>query len=136
MPAPSAPNEIASVRRLSLSTVTQGKGRVFRVQKFDVKSDAKTEAVNEVGNESAAGFMDKPGAFTISLSLYEQQGKSWPDWDALKASKETITVTDQIVGGRRFAYGPARVSSVDRSGEKDGGNDVSVEIVALGMPRL
>lgn len=137
LPTPSAsPNDIASQRRVSLSTVTQGKGRLYRVEKFDSKPDGKTTVATEMGTDEGAGFIDEPGGHTVTFDLMEQQGNSWPDWDALVAGKEIVTVTDQIIGGRRWAYGPGRVSSVSRSGDKAGAHNVSVEIVALGRKAM
>ncbi len=133
MPTPTpGPNDIASQRIVSLSTVTQGKGRLYRVEKFDAKPEGKTTVVTEIGTDEGAGFQDEPGGHAISFDLMEQQGNSWPDWDALVANRELCSLTDQIVGGRRFQYLPCRVSSVSRSGDKAGSHSISVEMVALG----
>src|SRR5690349_8201048 len=113
-------NAIATQARLTISSATQGNVRLRRVESSKVSDDAKTEAVTAVGEDDPIGFRDSPGAKTITLSVYEEQGTPEVDYRRLKVSKEVFALTREIVGGKRFQYPVCRVSKAEPSSDNDG----------------
>jgi hypothetical protein len=123
--------DIASQSRWSINSPTQGAKKLTRLKSYDVGDEASVEAANAVGSDDPVGFIDKPGAKTISFTYYSEKPKPEVDWRRLQASKEQFNLTQEIVGGERLQYTPCRVSSVSREGDDEGSHMITVEIIAL-----
>lgn len=123
-------NSPGTQARLSIRSTSQGSKRLRRVETSKVSNGASTEAVNAVGEDSPIGFVRKPGAKTISLSVYEEQGKPEVDWEALEDSQEVFAMAREVVGGRRTQYPQCVVSKTEPDDDAEGKHMLSVEIVA------
>lgn len=127
---------IGTQSRWTLNSTSQGNIRLRRVEDYKISDGASTEAVNAVGEDDPVGFRDKPGAQTITFTVYQEQGKPEVDYHALKRNKEQFTLTQEIVNGGQFQYRPCRVSKIDPSGDNEGKHMFDVEIVALSKKPL
>jgi len=122
--------------RISIRSTSQGSKRLRRVESSKVSDGSSTDTVNAIGEDDPIGFVRKPGNRTISLSVYEEQGKPEVDWRFLRTSQEGFSLTREIVGGNRTQYPECRVSKVDPSSDADGKHMLDVEIIALGEKPL
>lgn len=124
-------NSLGTQARISISSVTQGNKRLRRCKSSKVSDGASTEAQTAMGEDDPVGFIRKPGAKTITLSILEEQGKPEVDWDALVDSQEVFSLTREIVGGRRTQYPFCVASKAEPDDDDEGKHMVEVEIVAL-----
>jgi hypothetical protein len=122
---------VATQTRITISSVTQGNIRLRRCKSSKVSDGAKTTAVMAMGEDDPIAFTDAPGAKTIALEVYEEQGKPEIDYRKLKAGKEVFSITREIVGGNRYQYPQCRVSTVEPDDDDEGKHMLSVEIIAL-----
>src|SRR5262250_2900911 len=120
-------NAVATQARITISSTSQGNVRLRRCKSSKVSDGAKTEAVTAMGEDDPVGFIDKPGPKTISLSIYQEQGKPEVDYDFLKSSKEVFAMVREIVGGKRYQYTSCRVSTVEPDDDDEGKHMLSVE---------
>jgi hypothetical protein len=130
------PNQLATLVRLYISSVSQGNKQLFHISKIDPKDEAKKTAQTGLGSQRAIGWIQSPGAITITLTSYIAKGKQECDWQFLADSAEEFTLNIEVVGGDRTQYMPCVVSTANPSYDKDGNNVVEVEIVALDKKRL
>lgn len=125
-------DDLASQARWQINSRTAGNKQLKRVQSYEVSDDSSTEAQPEVGSESPVGFVDKPGALSITFEISETKGiKREVDWERLKALREVFSLTKQVKGGLRTQYPECKVSKIDYSGDAEGKHSYTVEIVAL-----
>lgn len=127
---------LATQATIDISSATQGNKRLRRVKSSKVSRQGSTELETAMGEDDAVGFIDKPGGFTITLSVLAEQGKPEVDYDALIDTKEVFSLTRSIVGGPRFQYVECRVSKADPDDDDQGKHMIEVEIVALRRRRL
>lgn len=127
---------LATQVRLTISSASQGNKRLRACKSSKVSDGAKTTAVTALGEDDPIGYADAPGAKTIALSVYQEQGTPEVDYDTLKITKEVFTLTRAIVGGKRYQFTGCRVSSVEPDDDNEGSHMLSVEIVALRMRPL
>ena len=129
-------NALATQARITISSTSQGNVRLKRCKSSKVADGAKTEAQTALGEDDPIGFIDKPGPKTITLSIYQEQGRPEVDYDFLKASKEIFAMVREIVGGKRYQYTSCRVSTVEPDDNDEGSHMMNVEIVALAQKVL
>jgi hypothetical protein len=65
-------SQIATQTRITISSVTQGNVRLRRCKSSKVNDGAKTTAATAMGEDDPVGFVDAPGAKTITLEVYEE----------------------------------------------------------------
>lgn len=121
---------VASQARVWINC-SQGNVRLKRCKDSKVADGASVEAVNALGEDDPVGAIDKPGAKTISLSIYQEQGTPELDYHALKDAREWFSVTRAIVNGKREQFPMCRVSKIDTDDDAEGSHMYSVEIIAL-----
>ena len=127
---------LATQVRLNISSTSQGNKRLRAVKSSKVADGSKTTAQTALGEDDPVGFTDAPGPKTITLSVYQEQGKPEVDYDFLKTSKEVFAMTRAIVNGKRYQFPECRVSSVEPDDDSEGSHMLSVEIIALRMKPL
>jgi len=129
-------NAVATQARVTVSSASQGNVRLRRCKSSKVSDGAKTQAVTAMGEDDPVGFIDSPGAQTISLEVYQEQGRPEIDYYRLKATREFFSMTREIVGGLRYQYPACRVSTVEPDDDDEGKHMLSVEIIALSQKPL
>lgn len=130
-------DDLASQASWNINSRTAGNKKLRRVQSYEVSSDRSTEAMGEVGNEQMVGFVDKPGACTITFEICETKGpKREVDWEKLDTLREMFSLTKQVKGGLRMQYPECKISKIDYSGEAEGKHMYTVEIIALGQKAM
>lgn len=129
-------NALGTQARYVIFSPSQGTVRLRRMFDAKVKDGATTEAVNAIGEDDPVGFRDKPGAKTITLSIYEEQGKPEVDYRKMKAAKEYFSMTREIVNGKKLQYPVCRISTIEPSDDNEGKHTFDVEIVALSEKEL
>lgn len=122
--------------RWTLDSASQGNVRLRRVKSSKTSDGASVEAKNAVGEDFPVGFIDKPGAKTITFEVFAQRGKAEADFRALRDNKEEFGLYKKIVGGPGYHYPICRVSKIDDDDDDEGGHMFSVEIVALREEKL
>ncbi|MGN6103733.1 MAG: hypothetical protein ACTHU0_01385 [Kofleriaceae bacterium] len=128
------PNDTATNATWQINSTSEGNKRIRRMTSWEVSDGASVEAFSECGpSDSPVGFVDVPGAKTISFEIRElKTPKREIRWERLKVLKEVFSLTKQIVGGSRVQYPECRVSKIDESGAADQGYvQYTVEIIAL-----
>jgi hypothetical protein len=127
-------NDIASQAtwQINCSARAGGNKRIRRMKDWAIADDASKEAVPEVGSVNPVGFKRTPGAKKITFNMRQRKGaKPEIDWWYLSASDEVISLTKQIVGGRRVQYPECEVSQVTENGDDQGEIMFTVEVIAL-----
>lgn len=122
----------ASQSRWNLSSASQGNKRLRRVESSKVSSDASREAVTAQGEDKPIGTVFKPGAITISFTVFEEEGTPEIDYRKLFISGERFSLTREIVKGKAYQYVDCQVSKrPEPDGDNGGKHMFSVEIVAM-----
>jgi hypothetical protein len=122
---------VASQSRWVISSTTQGNKRLKRVESSKVSSDASREGVTAQGEDQIIGTIFKPGAITISFTVFEEEGTPEVDWRSLFASGEYFTLTREIVRGKRYQYVNVQVSKApDPDGDNAGKHMFTVECIS------
>jgi hypothetical protein len=127
-------NDIATgaTWQINCSARAGGNKRIRRAQSVEVSDGGSVTAVPEVGPGEMVGFMDAPGAHTITLSMRQTKGATPEiDWLYLKTAKEVFSLTRQVIGGPRTQYPECRVSNISPSDNDQGEITYTVEIIAL-----
>ncbi|HWU91606.1 MAG TPA: hypothetical protein VN253_30270 [Kofleriaceae bacterium] len=115
-----------------------GNKRLRAVEKYDEDDESSVETRVEVGPSlDAVGFVEIPGGKKITFDIRETKGaKPEVDYEYIKANGLAVTLTKQIIGGRRTQYTPCRLSMIKPTGDNKGEHTFSVEFVALGKKVL
>lgn len=122
----------ASQSRWSIASSTQGNKKLRRAQSSQVSSDAKREAQTAQGEDIPIGTTFTPGAITISLTVFIEQGTPEVDYTKLFYSGEYFTLTREIVLGKSYQYVDCQVASFPNiSGDNQGGHTFQVDILAM-----
>jgi len=123
--------DVASQSRWTIHSVTQGNKKLKRVESSKVSHDGSREAVMAQGEDLPIGTIFKPGAITISLTVYEEKGTPEIDYLKLWKSGELVTFDREIVGGKAYQYIDAQVSKPpEPDGDNAGKHMFTVEFVA------
>lgn len=118
--------------RITIDSPSQGNVRLRYNKSSKVSDGASAEAKNAMGSDVPVGFIFKPGAKTITLEIFQQQGvKPECDFVAMRDARELFSMTREIVGGAETQYLPCVVSKIDEDDDEEGGHMLSVEIIAL-----
>jgi hypothetical protein len=118
--------------RITIDSPSQGNVRLRFNKSSKVVDGATAEAKNAMGSDVPVGFIFKPGAQTITLEVYVQQGvKPECDFKEMKRNREIFSMVREIVGGQETQYLPCVVSKVDEDDDEEGGHMQQVEIIGL-----
>jgi len=123
---------LATQARVTIDSKTQGNVQLRFNKSSKVSDGASAEAKNAMGSDAPVGFIFKPGAKTITLEVFQQQGvKPECDFKKMKANRELFSLVRVIVGGQATQYTPCVVSKIDEDDDEEGNHMLSVEIIAL-----
>lgn len=129
--------KLATQARVTIDSASQGNVRLRACKDSKVADGSSVEPKNGLGEDDPIGVIRKPGAKTISLNIYQEQGaKPEVDYHVLKDRMEAFVLTREVVGGATTEYSPAYVSKIDEEDDEDGGHMMSVEVIALKRRRL
>lgn len=118
--------------QINCSARAGGAKRIRRAMSVTVDDQSEVTAVGEVGPGEMVGFTDVPGAQILTFEMRETKGKKREiDWEYLKASKEEVSFTRQVIGGIRTQFSPARIATVSPSDTEGNENTYTVTAVAL-----
>ena len=127
---------IGTQARVTVDSTVQGSVRLRRCKTSKVSDGASAEAVNALGEDDPVGFRFKPGAKTITLEIYAEQGKPEFDWFLALRSRDVIAITREIVNGMEEQFPVAVVSKIDTDDDDEGSHMMTVELLALSRKPL
>lgn len=118
---------------VTIDSITQGHKTLEYCKSSKVADGQSREPKNALGGFGRpVGTVRKPGALTITLDVFAQQGTPEVDWWALQDSGEVFGIFREIVGGRETHYPQVQVSKVDEDDDGDNADHmITVELLAL-----
>lgn len=130
------PQALGEQAIVTIDSITQGHKALEFCKDSKIADGSSREAKNAMGSRNPIGTVRKPGAQTITLSIYAQQGDPEVDWFYLRDTDEMFGIFREVVGGTEAHYPEVQVSKIDEDDDEDGNHMLNVELIALGREKM
>lgn len=122
---------IVTQARVTVDSTVQGNVRLRRCKSSKVSDGVSVDAKTALGEDDPIGFTWKPGAKTITLEIYAEQGTPEFDWMKAQRERDIFAITRELVGGAEEQFPVCTVSKIDTDDDDEGGHMMTVEVLAL-----
>jgi hypothetical protein len=119
--------DLASRARWTINSLLAQNKKLSKLKTAKETDDADLEHAFNTASE-VAGEIEKPGAGSLDIEYYEENGTPEVNWQKLKDSREYFTLTRQVIGGRRVQYGNCRVANITAEDDDEGGHMLSIKV--------